>query len=158
MIISNIGIKFIKNWEKFRGEAYLDQAGIWTIGYGITHYFDGSPVRESDTINETDATIYLITVCDSIGIKINKWITVGLKQYQTDALISLSYNIGTYAFQSSTILREINAKREIKEDYFLRWDKIHRDGLLIPSQGLRNRREAEWQVFSKGNYNVSSTK
>ncbi len=36
MSISEAGINLIKKWEGFRGTAYLDPVGIWTIGYGHT--------------------------------------------------------------------------------------------------------------------------
>ena len=39
------GIAFIKQFEGFRGKAYRDVAGVWTIGWGFT-----SGVKEGDTI------------------------------------------------------------------------------------------------------------
>ena len=40
----------IKDFEKFRSEAYLDGMGIPTIGYGATSYSDGRPVQMGETI------------------------------------------------------------------------------------------------------------
>lgn len=156
MPISNIGVKFIKKWEHFEPKAYLDQAGIWTIGYGTTEYFGGGKVMEGDTIDEGRATMYLIMDCDGVARKITHWMTRYLQQNKLDALISLSYNIGTYGFRTSTLLKEINNGNNVIEDYFTRWDKVHIDGQLVESNGLKNRREAEWQLYSKGIYNVST--
>lgn len=153
MIISNNGLEFITGWEKFRNKAYRDEAGIWTIGYGTTRYFDGELIKKGDTISFEDAKSYLIHELDGIAIKISHWISsIILYIPESDALASLVYNIGTYAFRSSTLLKEINARRKIQEDYFTRWNKIHKDGKLISSPGLTRRRKSEFKLFSEGDY------
>lgn len=42
--------ELIKGFEKFRSDAYLDGVGVPTIGYGATHYADGTTVQMGDTI------------------------------------------------------------------------------------------------------------
>lgn len=156
MNLSPNGVKFVKMWEKFRPHAYKDQAGIWTIGYGTTRYMDGYRVKEGDSIEEVVAAFYIIQNCIGISNKLNDWITHGVSQTKFDALVSLTYNIGTDGFKTSTILKCLNSNEEVKEDHFTRWDKVTIDGLHIPSQGLRNRRLSEWKLFSKGVYDVSN--
>lgn len=151
-MISDKGIEFIKSWEKFRNKAYLDQAKIWTIGYGTTRYFNGNSIKKEDIITKDDATIYLLSECDGIVSKLNLWLKYSTNQNKFDALVSLAYNIGTQGFKTSTLLRELNKDNEIIENYFTRWNKITLDGNLIPSSGLTRRRISEWKLFSRDDY------
>ena len=41
--------------EGFRGHAYLDTEGVWTLGYGSITHADGTPVEEGDTTTEGEA-------------------------------------------------------------------------------------------------------
>lgn len=76
---------------------------------------------------------------------VNK-VTVALNQNQFDALVSLTYNIGTGAFASSTLLKKLNAG-----DYkgaaaqFDVWNKAGGKRM----QGLVNRRSTERKLFEK---------
>lgn len=152
MRVENEGVEFIKGWEKYRSIAYLDQAKVWTIGYGTTKYFNGNSVKVKDRINLADATIYLFVECTGIANKLNHWLKHRCVQHEFDALVSLAYNIGTGGLRTSTLLREINRGKEIREDYFLRWHKITLDGELVPSNGLLRRRRSEWKLYSEADY------
>jgi lysozyme len=156
MIISNLGIDYIKGWEKFRSKAYLDQAKIWTIGYGTTRYFGGAPIKKGDVITISRATTYIIAKCEGIVMKLNVWLKHEWNQNEFDAMVSLAYNIGTQGFRSSTLLRELNKDGEILENYFTRWNKITIDGKLVPSRGLTRRRKSEWKLFSECDYTGNS--
>lgn len=156
MIVSNLGIDYIKGWEKFRNKAYLDQAKIWTIGYGTIRYFDGSPIGSGDVISISRATSYLIAECEGIVMKLNIMLKHEWGQNEFDAMVSLAYNIGTQGFRSSTLLRRLNTDDEIFENYFTRWNKVTIDGKLVPSRGLTRRRKCEWKLFSEGDYTGNS--
>jgi lysozyme len=73
---------------------------------------------------------------------IKKCVVVPLHQYEYDAYVSLSYNIGSGAFCSSTMVKKLNA-----QDYagacqeILRWDRAK--GRVV--KGLTNRRQQEYQ-------------
>lgn len=41
--------------EGFRPIAYLDTVGVWTVGYGTTHWPDGSRVVSGDEVTEESA-------------------------------------------------------------------------------------------------------
>ena len=77
---------------------------------------------------------------------VNSAVTVPINQNQFDALVSLSYNIGTGAFKKSTLLKKLN-----EEDYkgasaqFAVWNK----GGGRVMQGLMNRRAVERKLFEK---------
>lgn len=139
-------INFIKKWEGFRKNAYLDQAGIPTIGYGTTSYCDGMRVELGDEITEEramkelkeDAQAYYCHVLNSLWVEQNK--------NQLIALLSLCYNIGPSAFISSTLVKKINQgitdKEEISAE-FLRWVRAN----LIKIDGLEQRRKDEIKQY-----------
>lgn len=154
MDISTRGIDFIKNWEKLRLNAYWDQAGIPTIGYGTICYPDGSRVQMGQTCTPAQAEEWLRWDCRNIELELDNLVASGLNplQNQFDALASFCYNVGVGGFRESTLRRELVAGRPVIEDYFLRWNKVHdpRTGKLVVSRGLTNRRHAEWLFFSEG--------
>ena len=44
-------VEIIKQFEGLRLEAYLDSVGVPTIGWGTTHYEEGSPVHMGQRID-----------------------------------------------------------------------------------------------------------
>ena len=101
---------FVKSKEGFRSEAYLDSAGVPTIGYGFTS-INGKPVKMGDTMDKATA--------DSIfGDKLNEYtnfnnfVTVPLNENQETALNSFEYNLGKGIWnkpETKTLLNKINA-------------------------------------------------
>ena len=53
-------IEILKQFEGFREEAYKCPAGVLTIGYGSTHYMDGSPVKKGDKLKSKDEAVELL--------------------------------------------------------------------------------------------------
>jgi len=150
-MISPLGLKFIREYEKLRTVAYLDQAGIPTIGYGCIHYPNGTPVKLGDICSTLEANTWMKRECDGIEFKLDIILrNENLFQNESDALVSLVYNIGFGAFKSSTLLKLLlQGKRgKLIENQWLRWDKLHKNGVLIQSKGLKARRIAEYAVFS----------
>jgi lysozyme len=152
MNISETGIQFIKSWESFRGNAYYDQAGIPTIGYGTIIYPDGQRVRIGDTIDEARATACLEWDCRTVEAELNRLPITTLRQNQFDALASFCYNVGVGGFRDSTLRHKIVAQEPVVEDYFVRWNKVTdpRTGKLMVSEGLTRRRKAEFLLWSTG--------
>ncbi len=73
-------------------------------------------------------------------------VTVPLNQNQFDALVSLTYNIGSGAFNNSTLLKKLNkGDYQGAADQFLVWNKA--GGKVM--KGLVRRREAEQALFLK---------
>jgi lysozyme len=72
-------------------------------------------------------------------------VTSRINQNQFDALVSLSYNIGSSNFRKSSLLRKININPNDKtiKDEFQKWNKSN--GKVLP--GLIRRRDAEWNLF-----------
>ncbi|MDE9603724.1 lysozyme [Citrobacter freundii] len=147
MITSEKGIRLIKQFEGCRLTAYPDPGtggDPWTIGYGWTHPVDGKPVKRGMTIDQQTADRLLKTGLVGYENDVLKVVRVKLTQGQFDALVSFSYNVGSRALSTSTLLKKLNAG-DIKgaADEFLRWNKS--GGKVMP--GLTNRRKAEREVF-----------
>lgn len=146
-MISSIGLDLLNSLETCKLKAYQDSAGIWTIGWGTTHFEDYAPVKKNDIISQKIADNLRDNELEGIYSKIVDFVKIPLDQYEWDALLVFCYNVGVQGFKTSTLLRELNAGNEIKENYFTRWDKIHIDGKLIASKGLLERRKKEYKLF-----------
>jgi lysozyme len=132
---------FLKNKEGFRSEAYLDSAGVPTIGYGFTE-----GVKMGDTISEEEANKRLLREMAKTDQDYNRLVTADLNPNQQAAVKSLLYNIGGPQFANSKARAALNAgdfetfKKEAAEFRLA-------DGKVIP--GLENRRRDELELFFK---------
>ncbi len=96
-------------------EAHEDDYGNVQIGDGLTSYPDGSPVKMGDTLLPAEYELmrskrrreFEVAVFEGVDEKQRAKLT----QYQFDALVFLSWNIGKGAFQDSSVLRCINQGR-----------------------------------------------
>ena len=141
-------IEKIKQWEGLRLTAYKDSGGILTIGYGHT----GPDVKAGMTITEAHAEMLLMRDLSRFEQSVERSVKVPLTDNQFGALVSFAYNVGTAAFERSTLLRKLN-----EGDYasvpsqLARWNKV--GGRVLA--GLTNRRAAETGLWATGNF-VSS--
>ncbi|MFK7073950.1 lysozyme, partial [Acinetobacter baumannii] len=119
---------------------------VWTIGTGTTVYPNGVKVKKGDTCTAEQAKTYFKHDLAKFEKTVNESVTVPLNQNQFDALVSLTYNIGSGAFNNSTLLKKLN-KRDYQgaADQFLVWNKA--GGKVM--KGLVRRREAERALFLK---------
>ena len=151
MKLSQQGEKLIKNFEGLRLNAYRDAAGVWTIGYGSTCYHDGRQVRAGDQLaGEVQATALFTNTLSQYENAVNVYVKVPLTQNQFDALVSFTYNEGTYALKESTLLKKLNEKDyEGAANQLLVWDKITdpHSGQKIICDTLKSRRSAERELF-----------
>ena len=143
---------FIREVEGCELEAYLDDAGVPTIGVGTTMYPSGKKVQMGDTCTPEQAELYLAWEVENKTKSIKAFVSnVVLNQNQFDALVSFAYNIGVGAFEGSTLLKKLkkNPNDPTIEDEFLRWNKLRKNGKLVPSNGLTNRRKKEAALYFK---------
>ncbi|MDJ0552877.1 MAG: glycoside hydrolase family protein [Microcoleaceae cyanobacterium MO_207.B10] len=148
MEISQNCLNLIKKWEGLYLNAYLDPVGIPTIGYGTTRYPNGQKVRLGERISERDAEAYLRYECSRVAATISPVIKVPVNQNQFDALVSFSYNVGTGAFQGSTLLRKLNQRDyQGAANEFSRWVNGVVNGVKQPLPGLVSRRADEKRLF-----------
>lgn len=144
MTVSAKGIDLICSFEGLRLTAYDDGVGIWTIGFGTIKYPNGVRVKRGDTCTLEQAKSYMR--CDLIEFEhtVNSLVKVPLNQNQFDALVSLTYNIGSGAFKSSTLLKKLNlSDYKGAADQFDVW--VNAGGKRM--QGLANRRAKEKSLF-----------
>ncbi|OTG81891.1 lysozyme [Acinetobacter sp. ANC 4558] len=142
--VSDFGINLICGFEGKRLAAYDDGVGVWTIGFGTTIYPNGQKVKKGDTCTEIQAKQYMQNDLKKFEHIVNEAVTVQLNQNQFDALVSLTYNIGSGAFEKSTLLKKLNTgDYQGAADNFDRW--VNAGGKRL--QGLVNRRAKEKELF-----------
>lgn len=131
-------------------KAYKDSVGIATIGIGTIKYPNGVAVKMGDTCTEDQAYEYLNHEVESKVAAINKLLTgIQLNQNQFDAIVSLTYNIGTGALASSTVLKliKVNPIDPLIEQAWLMWNKGTVNGKKVAIKGLTNRRVKEYHLY-----------
>jgi lysozyme len=140
-----LSVKTIAEFEGFSGTPYQDIGGVWTQGYGQTYDLSGRAITaHTPTMTEADARTHLAVLVASYLEKVRGMVHVPVTDNQTAALVSLSYNIGTSALRSSSLLIALNQGRtQEAADGFRAW--IYAGGHT--SAGLRSRREKERALF-----------
>lgn len=132
-------LNFIRKVEGLEHNAYQDEGGVWTIGYGHTR-----GVKEGDNISTHKANMYLNTDLIIFEIQLQKLIRADLNPNQYLALLSFIYNIGATQFADSTLLKYVNeGKFELVPDELRKWNKVNGEVSL----GLTRRREREANLF-----------
>lgn len=140
--------EIIALFEGKENEAYQDQGGVWTVGYGNTWNRDENrPVQQGDKITDKKALEWLKLAIKDIQDETLKLVKIPINQNQKDSLTSLAYNIGKGAFAKSTLLKLLNqgAPKIQVADQFLRWNKVKG----IENKGLTIRRKKERELFLK---------
>ena len=135
-MVTDLLINKLMEMEGLRLDAYVDAAGVWTIGYGHT-----KNVRQGDKISEYWAKELLMQDVAEVERQV-KALGVAKTQGQFDALVSFAFNLGIGNLKRSTLLkciREGRSMREIKRQ-FMRW--VVAGGKRL--KGLERRRA--WEV------------
>lgn len=150
----------LKSIEQLRLTPYDDQTGkdisSWiqgaTIGYGHlisqdewNTYKDGMTQGQANALFAEDISPFVNVV--------NSKVKVDLSQNQFDALVILTFNIGIGAFGTSSVLKLVNdpsaeTSYPSLEAAWKAWNKSQ--GKVM--QGLVNRRNAEWNIYSNKVY------
>lgn len=137
LVLSASALVSIAVHESFRGEAYIPVPGdVPTIGFGTTEN-----VKLGDKISVERALVNLMADSSKFEKAVKECAPVPMYQYEFDAYVSLTYNIGSSAFCKSTLAKYLNAgdyKKACEE--ILRWDKFK--GKSLP--GLTKRRKEEY--------------
>lgn len=149
MKTNQAGVDLIKEFEGFRGYAYLDAVGVLTIGYGHTSRAGEPKVKPGMTITEEEGE----NILKKDLIKFENYVKDILKEdihkineNQFAACVSLCYNIGPGNFKKSSVVRFIRATNlPVAADMFLLWNKA--GGKVL--RGLVRRRRAERDLFLK---------
>ena len=160
--LSPAGLDLLKKVESLRLAPYDDQTGQdinhWvrgaTIGYGHLiladewqSYQNSISKSQAEALLKKDLVPYSQAVLDAVSHP--------LQQNEFDALVILTFNIGGTNLRSSSVLKLINQPSAITnypslEAAWKAWNKSQ--GKVM--QGLVNRRDAEWKIYSQGIYQV----
>ena len=139
--IPEAAITLIKHFEGCRLKAYRDIGGVLTIGYGHT----GQEVKEGMEITQDEADMLLEHDMGHFARAVLMLTKQVLTDNQFAALISFTFNLGTGAYQRSTLRQMINrGDMCCVSDQFVRWNKV----AGVVSNGLTRRRKAEAKLFS----------
>jgi len=144
MKTSQAGIDLIHSFESLRLQAYPDPGSKdgkpYTVGWGST----GSDIGPGTVWTKEKADQRFASDLSKFEQAVSLLVKVPLTQYQFDALVSFTYNLGIGSLKSSTLLKMLN------EGYYsnaglqlLRWTK--NDG--VEMAGLVRRRKAELKMF-----------
>lgn len=146
MKCSDAGVRLIQGFEGLRLQAYLDSAGIPTIGFGTIRYPNGTKVKLGDTCTEPDADDWFRHDLTRFELDVDAATIDGVAQRQFDALCSFTYNLGTAAYKGSTLRKKVNlnpADPTIRAE-FMKWHNA--DGK--PVEGLWRRRHKEADTYA----------
>ena len=145
----------IKEFEGLELRAYPDPGtgGVpWTIGWGMTRWPDGRPVRPGETISRVDADAALAATIRGYrkvqATRIPTWSKMSAPQRA--ALISFSYNLGANWFGSEgfgTLTRVVGAGEWQQVPAVL---ELYRNPGTNVEAGLLRRRRAEGKMFAQG--------
>lgn len=141
-------LKTLRDREQLRLAAYLDSAGVPTIGYGTTHYGVGKPVKMGDTCTPEQAEAYFRADVAECEKTVNSGVRVELNQNQFDALVMFVYNTGTLGTGLKQALNagdfELAAARMAEWKYVT--DRRTKKKSVCP--GLIARRNEEIAIFN----------
>jgi len=137
--INSAGMALIEHFEGCRLDAYQDQGGVWTIGYGHTH-----SVCDGDSITQDQAEAFLVQDLTNAEQQVDDAIKSNVNDNQFAALVSLAFNIGIGNLGRSTLLADVNngAFGSAAQE-FVKWSHING----IANAGLLKRRLAEKALF-----------
>lgn len=132
-----------KQFEGCRLEAYRDQGGVWTIGYGHT----GPDVVQGLRWTQAQADAQLLKDRREAFNAVAHLVGDHLSPQEMEALEDFVFNLGEGDFAHSTLLRDIRSgNMGAAANEFEKWD--HVAGKVCA--GLLARRAAEAALFRKG--------
>ena len=140
-MISKNGFEIIKKLEGYSALEYNSVSGKRTIGYGHRlnpdeRYICGLSEKKAEEILRRDLDLFETSLEASVKVPLREW--------QRDALLSFIFDIGVYAFQRSTVLKELNdGNYNEVPSQMLRW--VYVDGRFC--SGLMRRRQTEAALF-----------
>jgi len=135
---------FIASNEGFSDKRYADHKGQ-SIGYG--HLIKpgeniGQRIDKPTALNLLAGDIQTAMNAVKSAVKVN------LNDNQLKALTDFAFNVGTKAFQGSTLLKKLN-----NSDFagaaaeFGKWDKVKTANGYVVDKGLQARRQADAELF-----------
>ncbi|WP_199634965.1 lysozyme [Serratia sp. PAMC26656] len=138
-----IAAVLIPSLEGVEYKPYRDVVGVLTVCYGHT----GADIIPGKTYTEAECKAMLNKDLVPFVRSVERSVKVPTSEHQKAALISFSYNVGVKAFESSTLLKKLNAGDSAGAcDEMRRWNRA--GGKVW--KGLINRREIEREICNWG--------
>lgn len=144
IVLSAAALIGIATHESYKDTAYIPAPGdVPTIGFGSTSNLDGTQVSLGQRTTPVAALNRLGKDLEKFETAVKTCAPVPMHQYEFDAYVSLTYNIGSGAFCKSTLVKKL-----IQYDYdgackeILKWDKFQGKAL----KGLTIRRQDEYNM------------
>lgn len=147
MEVNKAGKDLIKKFEGCKLKAYKCPAGLWTIGWGLTFYPDGTKVKEGDVITKERAEQLFDFIVDDFAAKVDALVKSNVTENNFAAIVSFTFNVGIGNLRKSTLLRKVNANPKDKTipAEFRKW--VRANGEVL--KGLVRRREAEAKLYEQ---------
>lgn len=155
---SDKGLWFIKQSEGFYDHAYDDGYGYMTIGYGTTKHGELDAYNEllkgcteqkaSKILGDKLYSNYSKPTYDALKSRCADFSKINQQKF--DALVSLVYNCGTGILNGDLFTMVYRGDSDESIVNFWKTYYIKSNGVV--SQGLKNRRVAETNVYSSGSY------
>jgi lysozyme len=137
-----IALSAVAGFEGLRTTAYNDPVGIPTICFGYTH-----DVELGDRATPEQCQQLLTDEVVKYAHDVSNLSVVPLSHEEKAAYTSFAYNVGTGAFERSTLLKKLNAgDRRGACNELPRW--VYAKGIKLP--GLVKRRAAERELCLSG--------
>lgn len=142
--INAAGLALIKRYEGCSLKAYrLPGEEFWTIGYGDY----GAHVRPGQHITQHEADRRLRDRLEEFEAGVARMLTTHVNDNRFSALVCLAYNIGLGNFESSTVLRQTNARHfRLAAAAFSMWVRGMGGRRLL---GLIRRRASEARLYTR---------
>ncbi len=141
----------LRGFEAFRSRPYLDSADLWTIGFGCRCLANGSPVTHATpAVDMIQADAIMVAAIGRVTPRLERLVTRELLAHQAAAVLVFTYNVGTGALATSTLLQRLNAGDMAgAAAQFLVWDEVRdpNSHALVVSAGLVARRAQERRMF-----------
>jgi len=142
MTAAEITASLCRKFEGWRSRPYLCPAGVWTIGYGATHYLDGRLVKPTDApiSRETGEALLMRQITGTYLPGALALCPTADTEGRQAALADFAFNLGLARLKGSTLRRRVlagdwdGARAEL-----MRWTRG--GGRVLP--GLVARRKAE---------------
>ena len=146
LVLSDVGIDLIVEFEGLRLSPYEDSSNYASIGIG--HLIRKSPVLDTDLPITKPEAYDLFRKDSSIAQwSVNAYVTAPITQNQFDALVCFTFNVGSGNFRLSSVLTTVNESQFASVPQHL---ALYNEsgGKVLP--GLIRRRAAESALFMKG--------
>jgi RHS repeat-associated protein len=150
--LSPQGLQLIAGFESFSPTVYVDAAGYDTVGFGH-RLLSGEQATYASGITRDQGVELLKSDSRVAQSAVRSAVTAPLNQFEYDALVSFTFNVGGGNLKTSTLLKLLNqSDYEGAANEFPKWTRAGNRVL----RGLQERRRKERILFRGESWNFRS--